>query len=802
MNQISIDQLKSRITVTVGIIVFAVICISALGVVTECTGVAGAGGLATEPQGAAQLLDSISLKQSVLTLVLCLVILILTRILFRHLDNLKATQSIVDGQQAQLAIKAAQIDAANDSILQIDEEGRLVHFNQALCRLTGYRPEELSGVRLHEIEPPEYASQIEPIIRKLKQYGEATFESAYLSKNGAVIPIEVHSRLMESEGRTLILNIARDITQRKRGELMERSRLKTLERIATDASLEELLVCVVHFVEQGSPGALCSVLLVDESGNRLRHGAAPSLPDQYNKAVDGLLIGKGRGSCGTAAFLRQRVVVEDLEPHPYWRRFQPARDAGLRACWSEPVFASNGTLLGTVAVYHREPRAPTGEEILLIESAAHLAGIAIGRVRADDGHRVLEEQLRHSQKIEAVGQLAAGVAHDFNNLLTPVIVYADMLRRSFAEGSPQARMLDSVSLAAQKASDLTQKLLSFGRKQVLNMDLLDLNDVIVSFRDIMRATARESISIDLRLSPGATQVYADRGQLEQILLNLLLNAQDAIEGSGSICLETGHLILDEDFARQHPVAKPGHYILLAFSDDGCGMAEETLRHMYEPFFTTKVVGRGTGLGLATVYGIVKHHEGCIDVKSRPGEGTRFEIYLPASSSADEPILGTAQRLGTEHGAGDGKTILLVEDNTMIREVAGELLTSFGYQVLCADSPAQALELAARQGGLIHLLATDVIMPGMTGPELYEKLLESHPALPVLYISGYTNGILHDASPRQEAIFLAKPFTMEQFMERIGELCAAALGEADAAPLDHAAMAGLLRNKVQGNKVPH
>jgi len=747
MNQISIDQLKSRITATVGIIVFAVICISALGVVTECTSVAGAGGLATEPRGAARLLDTISLKQSVLTLVLCLVILILTRILFRHLNNLKATQSIVDGQQAELAIKAAQIDAANDSILQIDEEGRLVHFNQALCRLTGYRPEELSGVRLHEIEPPEYASQIEPIIRKLKRYGEATFESAYLSKNGTVIPIEVHSRLMESEGRTLILNIARDITQRKRGELMERSRLKTLERIATDASLEELLVCVVHFVEQGSPGALCSVLLVDESGNRLRHGAAPSLPDQYNKAV---------------------------EPHPYWRRFQPARDAGLRACWSEPVFASNGTLLGTVAVYHREPCAPTEEEILLIESAAHLAGIAIGRVRADDGHRVLEEQLRHSQKIEAVGQLAAGVAHDFNNLLTPIIVYADMLRRSFAEGSPQARMLDSVSLAAHKASDLTQKLLSFGRKQVLDMDLLDLNDVIVSFRDIMRATARESISIDLRLSPGATKVYADRGQLEQILLNLLLNAQDAIEGSGSICLETGHLILDEDFARQHPVAKPGHYILLAFSDDGCGMAEETLRHMYEPFFTTKVVGRGTGLGLATVYGIVKHHEGCIDVKSRPGEGTRFEIYLPASSSADEPILGTGPRL----------------------------LTSFGYQVLCADSPAQALELAARQGGLIHLLATDVIMPGMTGPELYEKLLESHPALPVLYISGYTNGILHDASPRQEAIFLAKPFTMEQFMERIGELCAAALGEADAAPLDHAAMAGLLRNKVQGNKVPH
>ena len=798
MNQISIDQLKSRIRVTVGIIVIAVICISALGIISETGGgLTAAEGLAMNQQGAARLSQSVSLQQSFLTLVLCLVIFILTRILFRHLDSLKATQGIVDGQQEQLAIKAAQIDAANDSILQIDEEGRLVHFNQALCRLTGYQPEELAGVRLHEIEPPEYASQIEPIIRKLKELGEATFESAYRAKSGEVIPIEVHSRLMESEGRSLILNIARDITQRKRGELRERSRLKTLERIATDASLEELLICVVNFVEQASPGSLCSVLLIDESGTRLRHGAAPSLPDQYNRAVDGLLVGKGKGSCGTAAFLRKRVVVEDLEPHPYWEDFQPAREAGLRACWSEPVFASNGTLLGTVAVYHREPCAPSEEDILLIESAAHLAGIAIGRVRADDGRRLLEEQLRHSQKIEAVGQLAAGVAHDFNNLLTPIIVYADMLRRGFAEGSPQSRMVESVSLAAHKASDLTQKLLSFGRKQLLNMELLDLNDVIVSFRDIMRATARENISIDLRLSPGAAKVQADRGQVEQILLNLLLNAQDAMEGSGSICLETGHLILDEDFARQHPVAKPGHYILLAFSDDGCGMADDTLRHMYEPFFTTKMVGRGTGLGLATVYGIVKHHEGCIDVKSRPGEGTRFEIYLPASSSAAEPILGSGPRAVTQQGAGEGRTILLVEDNTMIREVAGELLTSFGYQVLAAETPSQALDLAALQRGRIHLLATDVIMPEMSGPELYEKLLEIHPGLPVLYISGYTNGALQqDETLRPEAIFLAKPFTLEQFMERIGEmLCATSLAEADAAPLDHAAMAGLLRAKV-------
>ena len=408
---------------------------------------------------------------------------------------------------------------------------------------------------------------------------------------------------------------------------------------------------------------------------------------------------------------------------------------------------------------------------------------------------MLEQQLRHSQKIEAVGQLAAGVAHDFNNLLTPVIVYADMLRSGFVDGSPQARMIDAVGIAAQKASDLTQRLLSFGRKQTINMNLLDLNEVIVSFNEIMRATARENIAIDLRLSPGATKVQADRGQMEQLLLNLLLNAQDAIEGTGSICLETGHLILDDDFARQHPVAKPGHYILLAFSDDGCGMDEQTLRRMYEPFFTTKEVGRGTGLGLATVYGIVRHHDGCIDAKSRIGEGTRFEIYLPASASAAEPVLGAIPRQATEHAAGEGRTILLVEDNAMIREMAGELLTSFDYRVLAAESPALALEMAAREEGRIDLLATDVVMPEMTGPELYERLLESRPNLPVLYISGYTNIIAEDEAPRQEAIFLAKPFTMEQFMARIGEmLYGTSPGEEEIHPLDYEAMAQLLANR--------
>jgi two-component system, cell cycle sensor histidine kinase and response regulator CckA len=724
-----------------------------------------------------------AMRQGILTLCLSVLIILLTRVVCKHLEKLEKAQTVVSGQQAQLAIKAAQIDAATDMILQIDEQGRLVSFNRALSQTTGYSMAELRGSRLHDIEPPEFAARIEENLATLRAEGYATFESAFLSRAGESIPLEVHARIMGGEGRQVILAIARDIRERKKDELRERNRLKILERIATDAPIEELLVSIVHFVEQESPGALGAVLLADEGGVTLRHGAAPSLPEAYNKAVDGVLIAPGHGSCGSAAYLRRRVEVEDIETHPSWRGFQPARDAGLRSCWSEPLLSSNGTLLGTLAIYHREPRLPDEKEILLLESAAHLAGIAIGRVRDEESRRGLEEQLRHSQKLEAVGRLAAGIAHDFNNLLTPVIVYSELLRRGMEPGGSQQKMLDAVSQAAQKASELTQKLLSFGRKQVLSRSLLDLNEVIASFGDIMRSTVKESINIEKRLSPGAAQVHADRGQLEQVLLNLLVNAQDAIPGTGMIAIETGHLVLDQGYAKQHPGIVPGSYVQLAITDNGCGMSEETLSRIYEPFFTTKEAGHGTGLGLATVYGIVKNHGGQINVVSRPGEGTRFEIFLPEAAGGSKPVQGKESTGSQPHGK--GRTILLVEDDQLIREMAVDLLVSFGYRVLAADSPSRAIELA-EGGECLDLLATDVVMPELSGPELHGRLLDRYPQLPVLYISGYSNTAACPAKGLADgtSLLLAKPFTVEQFLQRIADLldgrgCAATGAEQEA-----------------------
>jgi signal transduction histidine kinase/CheY-like chemotaxis protein len=545
--------------------------------------------------------------------------------------------------------------------------------------------------------------------------------------------------------------------------------LAILEEMATGVPLPVLLDRVVRFVEAQSPGALCSILLADEGCARLRHGAAPSLPGEYNEAVDGLRIREGKGSCGTAAARRARVVVEDIEGHPWWNGFDAARAAGLRSAWSEPILSSEGGLLGTFAVYHRQPKAPGGDEIALIESAAHLASIAISRVRGQEQQHRLEEQLRHIQKIEAIGQLAGGVAHDFNNLLTPIIVCAELARREMKAGSPLDARMEGVLSAAHKAKELTQKLLSFARKQMLAMTPVDLNRVIADLREMMRRTIRESIAIELALDPGGAFVTGDQGQIEQILVNLAVNAQDAIEGQGRIVIGTGRVTLDEEAVRPHPGLGPGAYVFLSFADDGCGMSDEVRKHVFEPFFTTKPVGEGTGLGLATVYGIVKQHDGYVGLESSPGAGSRFTLYFPDRGLAEaaSPAKPAAAGERAEPPRPEKRDILVVEDNEMVRTLIVGMLETFDYRVTAVGSPEEAMSIAAEPGARIDLLVTDVVMPGMNGQALYERVAGIRPGLPVLFISGYTSDVvLRAGSPGERIHFLNKPFTLEDCLAAV------------------------------------
>jgi two-component system, cell cycle sensor histidine kinase and response regulator CckA len=658
-------------------------------------------------------------------------------------------------------------EQSGDAFLILDMD-RFVDCNDAAIQLLGYDgKQDIVSHSLAEISPerqPDGTPSLEKaqeLIAHAFSAGGHRFEWTHLKADGTELPVEVSLTPMSLGGTWLLHVIWRDISQRKQVEFREQTRLNILEQMASGAALPCLLNDIVMFVEKNCPGALCSILIADDECTRLHHGAAPSLPDYYNTAVNGLRIRQGMGSCGTAAFLRTRVIVEDTTVHPYWKGFAPVLQAGLQSCWSEPVMSPEGQLLGTFATYHREPRAPGSNEIALIESAAHLASIAIGWARDNERRNALEEHVRQMQKMEAVGQLAGGIAHDFNNLLTPILGYAEIIRTILAEEHPCQQKIDRIIAATIKSRDLVQKLLSFSRKQNLAMTNIDLNRVIDSFKDIIRHTIRANIAVVVQLAPDGAQILADHGQMEQVLLNLAVNAQDAIAGNGTITITTGHVTIDDGYVKLNPGVKPGAYILLEFADDGCGMPDDVVQHIFEPFYTTKPAGRGTGLGLATTFGIIRQHGGHIKVRSRLGEGTTFSIYFPENVSAVRAAAGQLADLH-RHDRHD-KTILFVDDNEMILEMVEGFLEMYGYQVLTAATPTKALDMAAAHAGSIDLLITDVVMPEMNGPELYERLAAQFSEIPVLYISGYKKDVVLRGD---KAVFVAKPFTAEQLLGSI------------------------------------
>ncbi|HCE66220.1 MAG: hypothetical protein A2X82_11960 [Geobacteraceae bacterium GWC2_55_20] len=379
----------------------------------------------------------------------------------------------------------------------------------------------------------------------------------------------------------------------------------------------------------------------------------------------------------------------------------------------------------------------------------------------------LTQQLLHSQKIESIGRLAAGLAHDFNNLLTPIIGYGEMIRKSSESDERTTKRVSGILDAAAKARDLNRQLLAFGRKQHLDMKLLDLNQVIESFNSILSRTIREDISISLQLDVSLGSIMADKSQLEQILMNLAINAQDSISDNGKLIIETANITLS-----QLPVGnfnlKPGDYILLMVSDNGCGMDAETVSHIFEPFYTTKPVGHGTGLGLATVYGIISQHGGTINVYSEPGYGTTFKLYFPRLDEClpVEVMAGKTEEVVLHRG----RTIMVVEDNVMVREMTCELLNTAAYIVLEADSAEQAIKLLQSHGKPIDLLLSDVIMPVMNGPAMYELLKTFQADLKVLYMTGYSENIFSSSGTGDDSInYIRKPFTPNALFDEIDKL---------------------------------
>ncbi|MCK4659781.1 MAG: response regulator [Phycisphaerae bacterium] len=391
------------------------------------------------------------------------------------------------------------------------------------------------------------------------------------------------------------------------------------------------------------------------------------------------------------------------------------------------------------------------------------------RKRAEQERRTLEAQLRHAQKMEAVGQLAGGVAHDFNNILTTILGNAELTIRALeAEfNSDNLEGLRQIEQSVQLASVLTRQLLAFSRRQVSHPEVLDFNRALAEMEKLLLRLLTEDIHLTMHLPPTQLCIRADAGQIEQVVMNLVVNARDAMPDGGELTLETTSVMLDEAYLAAHAEAKPGAHVMLAVSDTGIGMTKDTLERIFEPFFTTKTAGRGTGLGLATVYGIVKQAGGHIVVYSEPQRGTTFKIYLPA-------VMAAPEQPGTMHDTSQmptgTETILVCEDDELVRNLVVRILQGSGYTVLAAENGEQALKLAAEHRSPLHLLITDVIMPDMNGRKLADMLVAIMPKLRTLFVSGYTSNVIARHGVLDEGVeFLAKPFSQRDLLQRVREV---------------------------------
>ena len=429
---------------------------------------------------------------------------------------------------------------------------------------------------------------------------------------------------------------------------------------------------------------------------------------------------------------------------------------------------------GQLSEYRLQCKTSKGE-IRELESSTELIDLdgqqcILAIIRDITEAQRLEAQFRQAQKMEAVGVLAGGVAHDFNNILGVILGYSDLIIDQLAESDPNRRSLEQIKKAGLRATSLTRQLLAFSRKQIIQPRIMDANAVISDFSKMLLRMVGEDIELVSVLKPGIGQIKADPGQIEQVIMNLVVNARDAMPRGGKLVIETAHANLDEAYCRNHSAVQPGSYVMIAVSDTGVGMSPETQSRIFEPFFTTKEQGKGTGLGLATVYGVVKQSGGYIWVYSELEKGTTFKLYFPCVS---EPVQTNATPRNKADNLRGSETILLVEDADMLRELTGALLERNGYRVLAAENGSRAIRLAETSPEPIDLLLTDVVMPGMSGKELADYLTAKRPDMRVLYMSGYTNDVIAHQGVLEHGIhFIEKPFAQDALMRKLREVLSA------------------------------
>jgi len=619
---------------------------------------------------------------------------------------------------------ARMIQASPDAItLRSLPERRYLEVNEGFCRMTGYTVEEVLGKTSAELnvwaDPDQRRGTVERILREGEILEE---EFRFRTKSGEIRFGQLAAVRVVVGNQQCMLSVTRDITERKRAEEELRRSEANFRSLVEDAPFGILRVTLEGRILQANP-ALVSMLGYDSEGELSKLDMAR---DVYHDARQ-----------------RQRLMAENSEKEHFHN---------VEAQWKR----KDGKTITALLSGHRV----TGLDDKL----------AYYEVFAEDitERRVLERQLLQSQKMEAIGRLAGGIAHDFNNLLGVVLGHTEILEEHAGHDPRLHKSVEAIQNATKRASSLTTQLLAFSRKQMVATRILDLNAAVREIEKLLHRVIGEDIELILRLHPTLSTIQMDPGQLDQILMNLVVNARDAMPQGGKLIIETMDVTLDEPYVGQHLGATTGAFVQLSISDTGCGMDQETLSHIFEPFFSTKEKGKGTGLGLSTVYGIVKQAGGYIMAYSELGRGTTFKVYFPLVHGVPETVRTSDRRAEIPGGK---ETVLLVEDETALRELTRILLEKAGYTVLEARNVEDAIRFAENAEHKIDLLLTDIIMPGMDGHELSDRLASHRRALRVLYMSGYAVDVVVNRGGvlNHSTTLLQKPFNRAALLRKVREV---------------------------------
>jgi PAS domain S-box-containing protein len=613
------------------------------------------------------------------------------------------------------------VERAADGIFISTLEGVFVEVNPGGHRLLGYEPGELLGKTIADVVPPSEQERLSRSVARVLDGEIATAEWATLRKDGSVMETEVTAQRLGNH----LLAVLRDLGQRKTFERKIReseARLRSIIETAPDVILTVDRAGTILFINRTFPPLTLDQVIGTSCFDYVAREA------------------RSRVEAALTKVFSTREIDEYEVLGPPWSDGEP-----------EWVSVRAGPLI-------------EGERVV----AATLCATSVTkRKRAEVVEARLQEQLRQSQKLESIGRLAGGVAHDFNNLLTSILGFVELAHMRVPQESEAASFLDGAIDSAKRGAALTQQLLAFARKKIVRPEQVALNDVLREMAPMIRRLVGEHLDIVLALSPNLGVVKVDPGSMEQVIMNLVLNARDAISGPGRITLETQNVVHDAEYSRRHADVAPGAYVMLAVCDTGAGMPPEVASRVFEPFFTTKPLGEGSGLGLAMCDGIVRQAGGHILLYSELGKGTTFRVYLPRTTEL--PTAAT-RRIVPRTTVGGHETLLVVEDEEMILTVARRALSELGYKVITAPDGPQALAAVAATSEPIHLLITDVVMPKMSGRELAAQLAALRPGVRVLYSSGYTPDAIVDHGVLEEGIdFLQKPYTPTTLAARVREV---------------------------------